>query len=240
MVALYQTFEAGTNGNTISTSDTGSGNAFDTVTLGTGASAIYDTGSAVHAALGCKFGNGTAGGNSFLAWTSAGKLGGTFTSFAFRHYIQIPSAPHVGANVCRVMSSAANAARVAISTGSKLQMFNAANTQVGVNSTTTLSNATVYRLEVQIVASTTAGSIAWQLYSGESTTALETASQTGLVLTASFDEFRPVDITTSSIQTIVQTDDIALVTGTTTAIGPVLPVAPISTRLVAVQRAALF
>jgi len=72
MTTLVNSFEGGTNGVTVSAANSGggSGNAFDSVTIGTGASIIYDT-TQTQGALAAKVATGASVSTVFATWSTA-------------------------------------------------------------------------------------------------------------------------------------------------------------------------
>jgi hypothetical protein len=70
---LTNNFEGGSNGSTITTGNSGgaSGNAWDTITIGTSAVDVYDNSQAAHGSLSCKLSTAATSVSVYNAWTTS-------------------------------------------------------------------------------------------------------------------------------------------------------------------------
>lgn len=98
MTQLTADFEAGTNGNTITTSDTGSADAWDNVVI-SGATYKYVNDSVAHGSLAAQLAQGTNS-SSYLEWTSLGAITDYYGRIYFRTEV---------VNATRVLAAAYNA-----------------------------------------------------------------------------------------------------------------------------------
>lgn len=212
---LINSFEGGTDGVAISTSNSGgsSGDAFNTIT---GTEALFTN---VQTRGGMAARVSAAAAAASTNWTGLGSL---TSSVYFRGYFYLPANPSGSAlPVIRAdNSSATRCGELAITTGGKLVGRNAAGANTATTGATSVTLNAWFRLELRMVASTTVGVIEWRLYnSPDSTSITETATDSSLVLAANIDGVRWGFPDGSPTTPTVYWDDIAV--STTDWIGPV-------------------
>lgn len=217
---LTNNFDGGTDGVTITAANSGgaSGNAFNDVGLNTN-DPVYSLTNA-RAILGAKCVS-TNTDLSYVAWTGLGSL---TVNVYLRCYLYISTLSFTSGVFPIAWRSAAPAdggfLRIVTATG-KLQMRNAAGSQIGSDSSGAVSAGKVVRLEARYLASTTVGEIEYRYFDDpNSTTATFSDSATGAVLAANCDIVRfGLTNTPASGDTILYYDDLAV--ATTGWIGPV-------------------
>jgi hypothetical protein len=185
-VLLTNNAEGGADGVTVTTGNSGgaSGNAWDAVTIGTGATVTYDNDHAHGGSLAYKFLSGST--RTDVNWTSASV--GTETEVWGRLYLWLVANPAAELALLRVRSGASQCARLALTTSGTIVIRNAANGVAGTQ-TNAVATGQWVRVEFRVLASTTVGQIDVRLYnSAESATPTESTALTGLVLTASLNE----------------------------------------------------
>lgn len=160
MAVLNAGFERGTSGATIATGDVGDLDAWDAVTIGTAAAAIYDTAHAMFGLKAAKVSTGATSTNALLSWIA--KLG-TQTSHYGRVYLYLTANPASSVNVIVAPSGAVNNPSVQINTAGKLRLLDAAGAQQGI-STNTISLNQWIRIEYHFVHSATVGQIEAKLF----------------------------------------------------------------------------
>ena len=180
VITLTSTFQGGTSGTTITTGNSGppSGNAFDNVAIGTGASVTYDSTVAAHGTLSAKFATGGTATTSLTEWTTTM---GTQTTVYFRMYVYLPAVPpNAGFRAFNARSGANHAGSVLFTPGGTIQLavgsgFTAVKTFV-----TPPPAGAWFRIEGYVTGDASAGAISASLYTTlDSTTAVETQTSTG-------------------------------------------------------------
>ena len=220
MALKRQTFDNGTQGATISTSNTGtSGDALSQVIqAGTGAG-VFDTVAGLR---------GTAGAHV------TGVLNDTFNmvlsntsdpSGSAQVYFRMLAFPTVGGAFFRLRSSVGNVAIFTVSATGVVSIQNSAGTTLkNFNSNTPLALNTIYRLQLQATpnASTTAGYIAGQLYN-DSDVLIDsyTASNVNAGTTLNVQTAQAGKTVVGSDGFDMQFDELAFDTGTVAEIPPV-------------------
>jgi hypothetical protein len=162
MVAVYNSFETGTLGSTITAANTGGGSntALDAVTIGTGASVTF--GSNGRGALSAQLNAGTTPADAGMEWSTAV---GTLTTWYQRIYYYATSHP---TNQHRILDST-TAGGAALCSGIYHQSAGtiaAANGSFGISCQGTVAVALNQwvRIELKTVGSATTGSITMRLY----------------------------------------------------------------------------
>lgn len=160
----------GTSTSNVATSDTGSGNAWNAVSVVAGQTITYDNTVAAHGVTSHKHAN-TTGGGAYVAWTST-TLGAISTAYA-RVYFYFTTVPTVTTRLVGFLSSTTVRAAFRTDSTGHLVVANGAGTTM-LTSTTVLTTGTWYRGEVKVIGSaTTGGQAQLKLYNLDSTTALE-------------------------------------------------------------------
>lgn len=226
------TAEGGTNGTAVATTDTGSGTAFTDVTPGTGGSITYATAASQKGSLGLSFA-AAASASCFTDWVNVAGSSAS-AGFALRGYFYIPTLPTASAQPLFTVRTSGGGTGVLTyqlgTTGTGSHLFvtldsNAGATLASSTSTYSFLAATWYRIESQASnASSTTGTLAYQIYLGDSTTAVTggTVSLTGVNLfsTTALGTVRWGRPAAVGSAFTVYLDDLAFQTATTTAIGP--------------------
>jgi hypothetical protein len=176
-------FAGGTAGVAITAANSGgaSGTAFDSLIGGGTGPPTYDATHPMHGTLSlmCNF-TGTAG-TSQLTWTGLNQA-----VLWCRFYILFAGFPDIACRHLEIMDSGpAQSCALVINTVGKLGWRGSANTAISsTTSTTILSPLTQYRVECAATPGAGTGTAEWRLFVGDSTTAIETNTQTGLAFTA--------------------------------------------------------
>jgi hypothetical protein len=166
-------FEGGTNGNTIATSDTGSGNAWDAVTLPAGTGTLtYDT-AHTYGALAGKLVCGTTSTTAYLQWSTATL--GSITGDAYgRFYVYMTSNPFNINAQCLFRNNGTNRCRLSINTAGKIEVRDKSGV-VQATSTNSLALNQWNRVEFHVTFATSTGFMEVKLFqNADSTTATET------------------------------------------------------------------
>ena len=214
---LTNSFEGGVAGNTIATSDTGSGNAWNLVTIGTSATLTYSNTQAHGGALSMRIVEPVTGVATFVAWNALGTLTGDVYG---RFYVFLPVLPNIFMYVTEVRTAAAaNSATLSINTDGTLWVQNAAFGNVGNGVKATPTGQWV-RIEYRVRSSATVGQFEWKMFSSlapgngpEGDIPTETANLSSLVLGSDTDrlDFGIPNTSTPTSQTFYF-DDIAVST----------------------------
>ena len=172
-------FENGTSGVIIASGDTPSSGdtAFASVTenTGSGGSFKYDNGQAAHGTQSVKFSTGGTSVSCYAQWDITGS-GLTVYS---RYYIYIPTGTSFAARFDHwQIRDSATRIRHGISTTNQVVAINGST--VVATSTNTLPFDTWIRVEGKLVIDASAGVIEVKFFTGDSTTATETLTSTGL------------------------------------------------------------
>lgn len=177
--------EGGPNGATVTTANSGglSGNAFDAVSIGTGAAATFDTAHA-YGSRAYKIVSGSS--TTHLDWTSGSV--GTLTEAWGRLYLYAMGNPAAEVALLRLRRSGAQTARIGVLSGGQITLRQADNSLVATSAATiTLGGWT--RLEWHCIPVTSNGTIECRIYtSADSATIVETAASTTAAMTAGLDE----------------------------------------------------
>lgn len=218
-MARGNSFEGGSDETTLTTGNSGgtSGNAFDSVSVGTGATLVFDNAQAAPS-LGSFSLRTSTGGTSALAYASW-TLASVTTDYC-RGYFRFTSLPSAQQNFIRYLSAGSQSLRVNVTTGGLVEVRNAANSVVGTT-TNAITAASWFRVEMFTTFSATVGAIVLRLYlSANSTSITETLNLTSLALTASASEVRWGVGSAMSNAVQVWTDNVA--TEGSTYFGPAL------------------
>jgi len=178
------TAEGGTHTVDVTTGNSGgvSGYAWDAVTLDSGGLAKFNNLHAMHGVLGYKL-TGSGNGGAFLAWSTPQ------TTIYGRAYLLVQTFPAGTTSVIDARNSGVNAAAVRLNAAKKLEIWDGLGNLVGTG-TTVLVQDTWYRIEFQFVFGLTTGSITARLYSGDSTTLLETITASSLNTNSAMTDIR--------------------------------------------------
>lgn len=175
--------EGGTQGATVTTSDVGSGDAWDAVLIGTGAAITYDN-AHTYGGRAYKLVSGTS--STRLEWQSGSV--GVQSEVWGRLYAYFTANPAAELVVMRLRRSAGQTARWGVNSSGKVVIRNAANSVIATSSTSVSLNQWV-RLEFHCVPLTSNGTAECRIYnSPDSDSVTETISSTTAALTADTDE----------------------------------------------------
>ncbi len=172
MTQATATFEAGTQGATIATSDTGSTSAWDVVTLpaGTG-SLIYDN-THVYGTRAAKLTAGSTSTTAILQWSSV-TLGSISDAYG-RFYIWASAFPGNSNNEIQFRNTGTVRARLKINTAGKIELSNSLNSIVAT-STNSIALSQWNRVEFHLTFSSSVGFFEALLFtSPDSSSATET------------------------------------------------------------------
>lgn len=188
-MARGNSFEGGSDETTLTAGNSGgtSGNAFDSVSAGTGATLVFDNAQAAPSLGSFSLRTATGGTSalSYAAWTLA-----SVTSDYARGYFRFTSLPGAQQLIIRYLSSGSQSLRVNVKTDGAIEVRNAANSVIGTT-TNTISAGSWFRVEIFTTFSTTVGAVTLRLYlSANGTSITETLNLTSLVLTATSNELR--------------------------------------------------
>jgi RHS repeat-associated protein len=210
--------EGGTAGTTVTASNSGggSGDAFNVVGRGTGATLVYAAAATDHGSLGYSL-TGASGTTTLFGWT-----GFNTPSAAVRFYYNPGTTlPSALTRLLDIRNSTGTAARVELSTGNQLFIQNNAGTTVSTFPTALAAN-TWYRIELAISISGTAATIHAAYYLADGTTPLDTAYSTtsGNTGTANIYEVAVGDTASATWSGTSYFDDVAVHPGSTSYVGP--------------------
>jgi hypothetical protein len=172
-MALTATFEAGANGNTITTAGgEGAATPFDVITIGTTGSVAYSNAQFAHGGLSALVAQGGTNGQSYVSWTTAF---GTVTDHYGRIYIYMTANPAVQNAILRIQGGASQAARIDITTAGKIAGLDSASSALWTTTTNSVALNQWVRIEYHIVHSATVGQGEVKLFnSADSATPTET------------------------------------------------------------------
>lgn len=188
MAVCSAQFETGTNGNTISTSDAGSLTAWNTVSLGAGATAVYDNTHVHGGSLAGKLNGGAGNTTADLRWTS-GTLG-TLTDHYGRAHIYFTANPDANFTFINYRSGGGGAAAIRLTTTGTVALLDSGGAARATTTASITLNAWV-RLEWHIVHDAVTGSGELKLFNtADSSTADETISFSNQNTAANTDSVR--------------------------------------------------
>src|ERR1019366_6315303 len=174
---LTNSFEGVANGTTLSTGNTGgtSGQAADVVQNDPTCSLVASNSTSAHGNISFYTATGSTAGKSFFEWST--QLG-TVTTHYGRAYINPTGTPGSTDSIIEFDDSTGTwAGAIQITNGGKLQIQDASYSYVRTFATT-LSAGNWYRVEWQLISSTTVGQMVLSLFNLDSTSALETFTTT--------------------------------------------------------------
>lgn len=211
-VSYSNSFEGGTNGTTITTANSGgvSGDAFDSTAIGTGSTLTYDTSKAAH---GTTSALATTNGSASAAAAFVKFLPSASSRIATHLYINLNTLPATTTPmvVFSPRSGTTISVRVAVTQTGTVQLRDPSNT-VMWTSTATVSPGTWYRCEFQSVLNgDTTGNASVQLFTLDSLTALDAASNVAMTgLPTTYDRIYAGIAIGSAAVFSVNVDDFAL------------------------------
>lgn len=190
MAATSNTFEGLSNGTGITTGNSGgaSGDAFDLMTLGSGATATADNTHAAHGVVSMKLATGGSAADCAAEWTT--KIG-TQTTIFNRMYLWIPSNPGTNHRLFDLVSLPNLCGAIYLTTAGKIQAVNTGGGQMTIT-TTSVALSQWVRIEVKYTASTTVGQAEIRLFNDSDAFASTETKQSAASFNtqASFNKFR--------------------------------------------------
>lgn len=188
-MARANSFEGSTDETTVTTGNSGggSGSAFDSVSVGTGATVVYDNAQSALGTFSCRIGTTGTSSLAYVGWTLA-----SVASDYSRALLRLTSLPSAAAQpVVRYLSGAGQSFRVNVKSAGTIEVRDAGNSVVGTT-TAAITAGQFWRLELHPVFSTTVGAVELRYYASPNSTGspTETLTLTGLTLTANATEVR--------------------------------------------------
>lgn len=169
---LVNNFEGGTNGSTILTSDTGSGDPWSAVSATSFTAAVqqYTNTNKMHGSLAYRGATRGTSENVWVAFTNSAPA----SSWYGRFYFMIDNLASLTNLAYFRVNGGTIGGFIGVDSTGHIQLRNGADTLASTG-TATISTSTWYRLEWNFTGSTstTAGTLIYKLYSGDSTTTLE-------------------------------------------------------------------
>jgi hypothetical protein len=212
VVTLYNGFEGGTSGVTITAGNSGgaSGNAFDTVVIGsTTATLIFDNAHAAHGGLSAKVATGAAASTVLMEWTNSE---GTVPTIYYRMYLYSSGTPTLGVRLFTARTSAALAAALQWTNTGTLELINGGNSVVATFAGTVPANQWI-RIEGQVTGNASTGVLsATQYNSADSVTGTETQTVSNANTTGSLAQFFFGENSANAAQGPFWLDDIGIAT----------------------------
>lgn len=182
MASLVWTAEGGTESATVTTGNSGgaSGDAWDAVTIGANATAIYDASTVPVGKRSLQLATGASSVTAFTQWLAriAQRWAAGMTTHYGRTYFRIAAIPGADRTFVELLAAdgTTNRGNIRIRSTGTLRIRDAANATV-TTTTTVLSINTTYRVEWRLDGSIT-GAWQLQLFLGNSAVALESLSGT--------------------------------------------------------------
>lgn len=187
-MARGNSFEGSSDETTVTSGNSGgsSGNAFDSVSVGTGATVVYDNAQAALGSFSCRMGTTGTSSLAYVSWTLA-----SVTTDYSRGYLRLTSLPSAAAQpVLRYLSGGSQSFRVNVKSAGTIEVRDAGNSVVGTT-TAAISAGQFWRMEIRTVLSATVGQVELRYFaSPNGTTPTETLNLSGLTLTANATEIR--------------------------------------------------
>lgn len=185
MTLLTNNFEAGSNGTTITTANSGNPSApFDLTNIGSGATLTFDSTQAAHGTLSGKAATGATVTNVWVAWTTS--VPSWAATMYYRAYVFMSALPGTNFDIVSfVTASAVLCGKIRLTTLGKVSLLDKNQANVGV-STNSYPTGAWFRLEGFMTGSATAGQLQAAIYTGsggDSTTALETVTSANTINT---------------------------------------------------------
>ncbi len=175
-VVVNNTLEGGTSGTAVTTGNSSgaSGNAFDTVVIGSGEVVQYDTAHAAHGSLAVQISTDVTAGFADVNWNTSV---GTQTEIWGRTYLYA-TVTNQDVELIRIRNGASRVASVNVTTTGKVALVNAAGTTVATGATTIATSQWI-RIDFHVIANASTGTLEAKLFnSADSNTATETLSVT--------------------------------------------------------------
>jgi len=163
MALLTNNAEGGTSGTTVTTANSGapSGNAWDTVTIGTTGTLAYDSTHTAHGGLSYKFQFGGTAADVLAQWDTT--LGSGIAQLWFRVYAYFTANPGVATPLWSCSPASGLSARLFVNTAGKLIFNNSAGSTI-LTSTATVPLNAFFRVEGFCVGSATVGQLEFKLF----------------------------------------------------------------------------
>lgn len=173
--------EGGSNGVTVTTGNSGgvSGNAFDVVNVGVGATVAFDNTRSAHGSLSYKIATGVTGVNADLDWS--GSFGIQPTEY-FRYYLYFTANPVTNHRIAEFYTAGPNpAAGLVVQTTGVIYLSDATGT-AQITLTNVIPNNEWFRLEGYVTGSATVGQLSLSLYANMDSLVATESHTTGSAL----------------------------------------------------------
>lgn len=170
-IALYGDMEEGSSGTTIAAAVGGPvEDAWDSVTIGTGATLQYSNTQAAHGVISALVATSGTAATSYMTWSTS--MGSLTTQYG-RQYIYLTANPTTQASILRQGNGATFCGALQVTTTGHFQAVDSSFGAVWTSAAAIPLNTWI-RIEWQWVASTTVGQIIISYYLGDSQTSVET------------------------------------------------------------------
>lgn len=162
-VTLVNNAEGGTSGTQVTADNSGgaSGNAFDVVNIGTGATGIYDSTVAAHGGLSYAFATGSTAGLARVQWNTSM---GTQNEVWYRAYLYFNSYPAASVRVANQDQGVIACAVIVVLPTGKLQIRTGAAGAQTLTTTNAIPLHQWFRIEGFTIGSATAGQVQLKLF----------------------------------------------------------------------------
>lgn len=172
MAYYLNSAEAAASGTTVTTANSADNGAGNALTVASGGTRIYDNSWFRGGTRSWKV-TGAAGTSAVLGWS-----GGTSLSSSFRCYFKFDTLPASTCAVFQARNSTGHVGEFQVQSNGKFRITDSAAGGASYTTTATLSTGTTYRFEARLVVGTaTTGYGQYALFVGDSTTPLETTTQ---------------------------------------------------------------
>lgn len=162
MTTLVNSFEGGSNGVTVSTANSGglSGNPFDVMNIGTGATVAYSTTHAAHGSVSCEVATTASSAAANAEWSASM---GSQTQVWFRMYLYFTAWPAANIAVWRAFQGGNQVCGLDVFTPGLLKFFDANNSGI-ITSTATIPVGSWFRVEGFVIGSASTGQVQMKLF----------------------------------------------------------------------------
>ena len=134
MTQLLNSAEGGSNGTTVTTGNSGgtSGNAFDSVLIGTGASVTYSSAQSAHGELSIESVLGSSASSSMVEWSTS-LTGSSLSQVWFRVYVYLPALPTGNLRLFRCHNGGTFLGAVAINSSGNISLLDSGKRVLAVD-----------------------------------------------------------------------------------------------------------
>lgn len=162
-MSITADFEAGTNGNTIATTDAGSATAWNAVNIPTGGSVKYDSAIKAHGSLSGKIICSSTPSAGYFTWSGA--TWGPQTDHYGRAYVYWPGGNPASVQLLVFFKNAGSGCcRIQVNTSGKFELADDAATVQATSTATVPGSAGWFRIEWHVTHSNSVGQITLRIY----------------------------------------------------------------------------